>query len=139
MNAVAIRRIRCCALLLIFAVGAMFVAQAGSAQEKDTLPGLYACKGTNPGGGEYEGRVEIAVREDVYYMKWKVGEETYQGIALREGDVLSVAWGIPGEGGTAVGVVSYKIEKGGTLIGRWTVLGGRNPVMKETLSKIPDA
>ena len=144
MNAASLRRIRCCTLMLLVALGTMSAATMSLAnengeKEKDTLPGLYACKGSNPDGGEYEGRVEIAARGDVYNLKWTVGEETYLGVALREGDVLSVAWGIPGERGTAVGVVSYKIEEGGTLTGRWTVLGGRNPVMKETLRKIPDA
>mgnify|MGYP006908254337 CR=1 FL=1 len=114
-------------------------ALVATAEEKDTLPGLYACRGTNPHGGAYEGRVEIAERKGLYHVKWTVGEQTYVGVALREGDVLSVAWGIPHDGGTAVGVVAYKIEKGGTLTGRWTVLGGDNSIMKETLRKIPDA
>ena len=116
-----------------------FLAVDLMAEERDTLPGLYACKGSNPDGGMYEGRVEIAARKGVYNLKWSVGETTYVGVALREGDVLSVAWGIPGEGGTAIGVVAYKIAKDGTLSGRWTVLGGDNSVMPESLRKIPDA
>ncbi len=120
-------------------LGISLAACSTFAEERDPLPGLYACKGENPDGGMYEGRVEIAARKGVYNLKWSVGETTYVGVALREGDVLSVAWGIPGEGGTAIGVVAYKIEKGGTLSGRWTVLGGENAVMKESLRKIPDA
>ena len=114
-------------------------AVATGAEEMDPLPGLYACRGSNADGSVYEGRVEIAARKGVYNLTWNVGEQTYVGVALREGDVLSVAWGIPGEGGTAIGVVAYKIEKGGSLSGRWTVLGGDNPVLKESLRKIPDA
>ena len=117
----------------------LLTAAVSLGEEKNTLVGLYACKGTNPDGGMYEGRVEIAERKSVYNVKWKVGDQTYVGVALREGDVLSVAWGIPAEGGTAVGVVAYKIEEGGTLTGRWSVLGGDTTVMKETLRKIPDA
>jgi hypothetical protein len=41
--------------------------------------------------GAYEGRVEIAAKGDGYNLKWTVGGRTYVGVALREGDVLSVA------------------------------------------------
>lgn len=124
---------------IVFAVAASSHLLAALADAKRPLEGLYACKGTNPDGGTYEGRVEIAKKGDGYNLKWKVGESTYLGVALREGDVLSVAWGLPGGGGTVVGVVAYKINADGTLNGRWTVLGGDNKAQKESLRKIPDA
>ena len=123
----------------LFAVLLGALTSPAAAQLRDTLPGLYACQGTNPDGSAYEGRVEIAARKGVYNLKWKVGETAYVGVALREGDVLSVAWGMPGDEETVIGVVAYRIEKGGTLVGRWTVLGSDLSVMKETLRKIPDA
>jgi hypothetical protein len=46
---------------------------------------------------------------------------------------------LPFDGGTAIGVVAYNIDKNGSLSGRWTMLGGDNKAHKETLDKIPDA
>ena len=127
-----IARISLAAGMLLLFVG---VARADAPK----LEGLYKCVGGNDGGGKYEGRVEIAKKDEVYTMKWTVGEESYVGVAILSDDTLSVAWASRAGGGVVVGVVTYKVEMGGRLTGIWTQLGGDNKIHEETLTKIPDA
>jgi hypothetical protein len=106
------------------------------AEDKIKLEGLYACEGKNPDGGPYEGRVEIAKKGDTYHLKWTIGEESHVGVGLVAEKTLSVCWVV--DGGGAGGIVVYKIEMDGRLVGKWTPLGG-DKVYEENLRRIPDA
>ena len=111
------------ALLVFAAVGPLNAAD---------IVGQYSCVGTNPTGGQYMGVVVIAKDAQRYSVKWTVGNESYAGIGLLEGDVLSVSWTVQG----MPGVVVYKRAPGGKLNGRWTVQGLKG-VFTERLTPRP--
>jgi len=96
------------------------------------IEGVYACKGTNPGGGgSYEGTVAIVKNGDVFNVTWNIGAQIYTGVGLLEGDKFSVGYSDVQK--TWFGVVVYKIlDK--TLSGTWAMQGG-NKTGIETLTK----
>jgi hypothetical protein len=103
------------------------------ADKEPAIEGSYQCKGENPGGNEYKGKVEIKKKGDTYLINWELDSgEKYEGTGILTGDVLSVAW----SAGGATGVVSYKVEKSGKLAGKWSSLDGSGKVMKEDLTPV---
>ena len=62
----------------------------------------------------------------------KVAEGASEMVRQMVGDTVPVAY----TGGTAIGVVVYRIEKGPRLTGQWTVLGADGDLYRETLTKI---
>jgi len=107
------------------------VASVVVAADKVDIVGKYKASGTNPDGKTYEGTVEIAKKGDAYTVDWKIGDsDEYKGIGILEGDVLSVSY----YGGVS-GVVSYKIEKGPKLVGKWTFPEAGGKLYTETLTK----
>ena len=104
------------------------------AAEEISIAGEYSCRGNNPGGGIYSGKVVITKTGQTYKVQWTIGSgEGHIGIGIREGNVLSVCFVSAG----GAGVVAYKIqkgEKGPRLVGRWAGLGGQK-TQSETLTK----
>lgn len=88
---------------------------------------------TNPGGrGSYQGRVSITQTGDVFQLRWTIpNAPPYSGVALQEGDLLGVGWGV----GNDYGVAVYRVE-GGKLSGRFSVAGA-GKVGTETLEGPP--
>ncbi len=120
-------------LLSCLAMAAVLVfvgAPAAGAAELD-ITGKYNCAGINPDGKGYEGTVEIVKKDDAYFLKWtlKAGD-TYAGIGILEGSVLAVSYY-----GGATGVVAYRVEKGGKLVGKWATADGKGKIYAETLTK----
>ncbi len=116
---------------------APFAAQAAEKADKAEeidVAGAYACRGSNPGGGTYSGKVLITKTGQTYKIQWTIGSaQAHVGIGIREGNVLSVCF-VAAEG---VGVVAYKIQKdenGPRLTGRWAGLGGQK-TQSETLTR----
>ena len=113
-------------------------ALAGEAPERAAdeinIAGEYTCRGGNPDGGAYVGKVVITKTGQTYTVQWTIGSgQVHAGIAIREGNVLSVCF----VAGGGAGVASYKIEKtedGPRLVGRWAGLGGQK-TQPETLTK----
>jgi hypothetical protein len=97
--------------------------------EAADVGGDYACKGTNPDGQEYTGKVKIVKKGDVYQFGWVIGQERYSGVGIRDGNILSVSWVLQ-NGDT--GIVVYKIGKDKRLVGRWAQQGGK-AIYTETL------
>ena len=110
------------------------------AAEEIDISGEYFCRGSNPGGGSYSGKVAITKTDQTYKIQWKIGTgQGHVGIGIREDNVLSVCFVGSGgaEGIAMVGVVSYKIQKdkdGPRLVGRWAAFGGQK-TQTETLSR----
>lgn len=77
------------------------------------LEGKYKISGTNPGGQEYTGTLEVSRSGDGYSFKWIAGE-TFTGFGIRTGDDIAV-----GFGGNRCSFVSYDIGSDGTLDGKW--------------------
>jgi len=117
--------------VLVMALMCLFGVSARAAEEKKIV-GNYAVKGTNPDGKEYKGTAEITKDGDAYYVKWTIGKESHVGVGILDGDKLSVCW-LVGEGGSGLGIVVYKVNKDGKLVGKWVAMG-RKDLLEETLT-----
>ena len=82
------------------------------------LAGTYAITGTGTDGKTYQGDMDVTKRDAVYQLSWKVGNERYDGIALRNGNTVSAAY-TTGTNGKGCGTVIYKINADGSLDGTW--------------------
>ncbi len=111
-------------------------AFAADDEEEIDIAGQYSCFGGGLGGGAYTGKVVIIKTGETYRVQWKLASgEAHVGVAIREGDILSVCY----MGKQAAGVVSYKIDKdkhGPRLVGRWASLGDKK-TQSETLTRGP--
>jgi len=116
-------------LLSVFAVGpAAVLAQT-------PLSGQYECQGANPdGSGQYAGQVTVeSDKGGAYKFKWKLGGQSYSGIGILNGNIVSVAYS---GGGKDFGIVVYSIQDGGnTLSGNWIFYPGGTELGKETLTR----
>lgn len=80
----------------------------------------YAAAGSNPDGSTYSGTVAIKVISDkTFTIHWKIGDETYDGFGMRNGDALAATYTLDGE----PGLVIYRVIEGGVLDGFWVVRG----------------
>jgi hypothetical protein len=85
-----------------------------------TLHSTYDAAGTNPDGSKYSGTVSIKVISDkTFTIHWKIGDETYDGFGMRNGDALAATYELDGK----PGLVIYKLGDGGALNGFWVVRG----------------
>jgi len=98
------------------------------------IVGTYDISGTNENGaGAYKGTLEVKSRGDVYQFSWNTAGKTYDGVGVRTGNNLGVAFA-EGENGEGCGVVLYKIGADGTLDGKagyW----GNNSSESETATR----
>lgn len=85
------------------------------------VPGRYNIIGTNPNGSIYKGALEVVEHGDVYEFRWNAGRQ-YNGVGIRNGDVIAVSFA-DGAQGKGCGVVDYVIMDDGTLDGRWGYWG----------------
>jgi hypothetical protein len=105
---------------------------AQAAEEPDPS-GLYLCVGDAGNGKTYEGKVRITQEGDSYTVKWQIGDrQRYTGVGIREGDTLSVAIRDDNDDNYTA-VIVYRIQRGGKLSGRWTVVGFKGRTYVETL------
>ena len=102
------------------------------------LSGYYSCKGEEAGGKKYTGVVFLTKKNDVYLIQWTVGGgSNFNGIAIRQGNILAASWSIPSDRGIVRGVNLYRIEAGANgprLIGRWASVPGPGVQQSETLT-----
>lgn len=84
----------------------------GASAQAQVLDGTYDATGTNPNGTTYSGEVTIQQNGSVYYFKWRIGRQVFEGRGTLRGDVLTVDWGqrYP---------VIYRISSDGVLRGTW--------------------
>lgn len=81
------------------------------------LAGKYDVTGTNSGGGDYKGTLDVKKDGDGYAFEWNTGAVA-KGFGIRQGNTASI-----GIGGQQCGFVSYEVKPDGTLEGKW---GGQN-------------
>jgi hypothetical protein len=74
--------------------------------------GSYRVQGTNPNGSSYQGTLSIERSGLLYLLRWRIGQETYQGQGTLYGNILTVDWGHPDP-------VVYQVLHDGTLEGTW--------------------
>jgi hypothetical protein len=85
-----------------------------------TLHTAYDAAGTNPDGSKYSGTVAIKVISDkTFTIHWKIGDETYDGFGMRNGDALAATYVLDGK----PGLIIYRVGDGGVLSGFWVVRG----------------
>jgi hypothetical protein len=108
------------------------VAQQRTVAQEVSLAGVYLCAGAGPDGSPYEGLVEITQRAESYHVRWLFPQDgrVVVGIGVRKDDVLAVMYF-----GEDPGVVTYRIEEGTRLVGRWTTVAAQGHVFSETLTK----
>jgi hypothetical protein len=75
---------------------------AGSA-----LASKHAVEGLNPDGSSYRGEVEVTIKDNVYEVRWTVGEQQ-----------MAIAFGV----NQTPGVVAYDLTSGDVVKGRWAQL-----------------
>lgn len=90
--------------------------------------GTYMVTGTNPGGGgSYSGTVSVKqVGDDVWSVRWKVGNDTFVGTGVGNDDFISVGY----KSGNTFGVALY-VREGRLWQGVWAY-GGATEVGQET-------
>lgn len=98
------------------------------------LAGVYTIeKGFGPDGASYSGTCDLAVTGELHVLMWHVGKDTFRGLGIRTGDVLSVGFSTAQTG--SFGVVQYRVE-GNRLVGRWAEWSQKLPALGgETLTK----
>lgn len=118
-------------LLALCLVAVVLVAARATLAEQGDFAGLYRCEGVGVNGEGYQGVVEIAKNGDTYRVTWMIPpHRVYVGIGVVQGDVLAVSFA----GGT-LGVVLYRMEKDGRVIGNWATADAEGYVFTETLTK----
>jgi hypothetical protein len=85
------------------------------------IAGKYNVAGSNPGGGNYRGTLEVIHQGDVYQFRWNAGTQ-YDGVGVANGSVVAVAFA-NGPNGKGCGVIDYEIAADGTLDGKWGYWG----------------
>src|SRR5258708_2097655 len=87
--------------LLVLALGVSAGVKAAQSYETD-ISGSYSCKGTNPGsagGPGYHGTTSITKLGSTYLLGWTINGESFTGIGIRNGNILSVSWYASGKTG----------------------------------------
>lgn len=112
------------ALVLIVAIGcnqfksSVEAPPTATTAAADDLSGTYDVSGTNEGGGgAYKGALSVATRGDVYQFSWETAGKKFEGVGVRTGNAVAVAFA-EGNTGEGCGVVLYKIGADGTLDGK---------------------
>lgn len=95
-------------------------SEIASAISSKGIAGSYNVTGTREDGSPYKGLLDIIDRGPVYQFSWTVGAK-YEGIGIRTGDLVSVAWA--GNPKDTCGVVQYQITDNGLKNGKWGFYG----------------
>lgn len=85
------------------------------------VAGSYNVTGSNPGGANYKGTLEVIARGDVYQFRWNAGTQ-YDGVGVQNGNIVAVAFA-NGSDGKGCGVIDYVIGSDGALNGKWGYWG----------------
>lgn len=121
-------------------VVAMMVPGSGYAQEQQALlsqkdiSGIYKCQGVGP-DGTYQGIVEISKYGGTYRLHWILDDDEDLGLGILNGDTLAVSFV---ESRSVRGVMLFRIEMAGRLVGGWTLVGANGQVYSETLIKLSE-
>lgn len=121
------------ARLLGMCVGAVFFGAASAAEER-SIVGRYTCVGDAGNGTQYRGAVEVTEEKDTYKVAWTFGTQPAEGLAIRDGDLFSVAIR-NGSDPKSSGVALYRIREDGSLVGRWSNFEFGGVVLTETWTR----
>ncbi len=90
---------------------ALLAALPALAQSVD-INGPYRAEGRNPDGSAYGGQAVVAEVNGAVQINWTVGDRTYSGNGVREGQVVMVNWG-------QADPVVYVVMPNGDMHGTW--------------------
>jgi hypothetical protein len=76
--------------------------------KSNDVAGSYSITGKNPSGQSYNGDLTIKKQESVYQFSWTVGGSSYDGVGVRDGNLIAVGYGA-GDSGKGCGAAIYKI------------------------------
>ncbi len=108
---------------------AFSIAGAQPDLERDRFCGAFTVSGS-AGERAYRGELTIEKNGQAYKVIWKLDSgETYAGVGIATGDILSVGWNI----GETAGVAVYDFSKS-PVVGKWSTIGDES-VHSETLVK----
>ncbi|MFC6637132.1 hypothetical protein GV827_16245 [Sulfitobacter sp. JBTF-M27] len=97
--------------VMLGAFGALLLAAPLPAQQV-SISGLYEAQGRNPDGSAYTGQAVISEANGAVQVNWTVGNQSYSGTGVRDGQVVVVNWGQPAP-------VIYVVMSNGDLYGTW--------------------
>jgi len=81
----------------------------GTPDSKDEdIAGFYNISGKNPSGQAYDGGLIVKKQDEVYQFSWDVNGSTYDGVGVRDGNLVAVGYGA-GDNGRGCGAVIYRI------------------------------
>ncbi len=72
------------------------------------ITGSYGVTGKNINGQAYDGDLTIKKQGEVYQFSWNAGNSTYDGVGVREGNLVAVGYGA-GDNGKGCGAAIYRI------------------------------
>lgn len=81
---------------------------ASTVSKDNDVAGSYSITGKNPSGQAYQGDLTIIKQDEVYQFSWNVAGSAYDGVGVRDGDLMAVGYGA-GENGKGCGAAIYKI------------------------------
>ena len=94
------------------------LTSTASSLTNSDLAGTYTVNGMSADGKNYPGEITVTKRDEVYQMSWKIGAESYDGVAVQSGNTLAAAY-TTGTNGKGCGAVVYKINDDNSLDGIW--------------------
>lgn len=111
--------------LRLFLAGALSAtafsyAPAAWAAER-SIAGQYEVQGRGPQQA-YKGTATVERVGATYKVTWQIGRDRYVGTGLLDGDAFAVVYGTVGQS-IAPGIVLYRIQPDGSLLGSYTALG----------------
>ncbi len=104
----------------LFACVLLTVACVSHAHAQTVEAGEYDVAGTNLDGSKYSGTATISLTsETTCSIEWKTGSTQSMGICMLHDDAFAAGYVL----GDSVGLVIYKVMRGGVLDGVWTISG----------------
>lgn len=93
--------------------GAVFAVMALPALAQGVaISGFYNAEGRNPDGSPYAGKAVISEQNGSVQITWTMGNQSYSGTGVRNGQVVEINWGQPDP-------VIYVVLANGNLHGTW--------------------
>lgn len=83
-------------------------ATSSTPKESSDVAGSYSITGKNPAGQAYQGDLTIKKQEEVYQFTWSVAGSAYDGVGVRDGNLIAVGYG-GGDNGKGCGAAIYRI------------------------------
>jgi hypothetical protein len=107
------------------------------------VTGVYLSNRLNADGSQYQSVVNVVRDHDTFLVSWMdlrtnngqvVIVPTAAGVGMVEGRVFAVSQ----YSQQAIGLMLYRIEDDGRLIGRWATAEGDGAAYSETLTRLPE-